>query len=61
MVKTVLINKRPVYNDNSTENLKFPMIRLDYYLGQTLNENSSLSFIESVYDSTKMRNNGHAP
>ena len=35
-METVLINKWPVYTNKSTENLKFPMIWLDYYLRQTL-------------------------
>ena len=36
MVKTVLINKWSVDTIKSTENLNFPVIWLDYYLGQTL-------------------------
>ena len=37
MLKMVLKSKWPVYINKSIENLKFPMIWLDYYLGQTLN------------------------
>ena len=33
MEKTVYTNK-PVYTNKSTENLKFPVSWLDYYLGQ---------------------------
>ena len=36
MLKMVLKNKWSVYINKSIENLKFPMIWLDYYLGQTL-------------------------
>ena len=36
MLKMVLKNKWSVYINKSIENLKIPMIWLDYYLGQTL-------------------------
>ena len=34
MKETVVMNKWPVYTNKPAENLKFPMIWLDYYLGK---------------------------
>ena len=46
MVKTVCMNKPPVFLSKSTENLKFQMISLDYILKETSNAKSELLVIE---------------
>ena len=37
----IIIDKGPGYINKSAENLKFPMIRLDHYLGQALRKEYS--------------------